>query len=73
MGRLRKLTTHDAIDFSLFKQPSEHTAEFLKKQKEGLAIVALGVGIHADAPEARLPRRSARGRDTPSAWAFTVM
>ena len=32
MGPLGK-HTHDAIDFSPFKQPSEHTAEFLKKQK----------------------------------------
>ena len=29
---LRKLSTRDAIDFSFFKQPSEYTADFLKKQ-----------------------------------------
>ena len=38
MGPLRKLTTRDAIDFSPVKQPSEYTAEFLKKQKIGLVI-----------------------------------
>ncbi len=35
MGSRRKLATRDAIDFSRFKQPSEYTAEFLKKQKIG--------------------------------------
>ena len=44
MGPLRrKLTTRDAIDFSPFKQPSEYTAEFLKKQKIGRSV-----GVHAD-------------------------